>query len=339
MRKKTTQRKNKLNATITFAKTAIFVKVYYSIDEFTRLKNAVLTTGTFDGVHFGHRCILNRLNRVARNCNGESVLLTFNPHPRQVLQPNASIKLLSTLEEKIHRLRETGLDHLIVQPFTKSFSQTSSETFIRQLLVEKIGAKKLVIGYDHHFGRNREGSFENLKAHGTDYGFTVEEIPAQELDEIAISSTKIRSALADASVEQAAEWLGYKYTLQGKVVHGNQIGRNISFPTANLMINDLNKLIPGNGVFAVMAKRIHQPEKDNLMGMCNIGEKPTIGDGFRTIEVHLIDFNEDIYGEDLEITFVKKLRKETKFPDLDALKAQLEIDKTQAIEVLRQSIQ
>lgn len=306
------------------------MKVYYSIEEFSNIDNAVLTTGTFDGVHFGHRVILDRLNRVARNVNGESVLLTFNPHPRMVLRPDDDIKLLSIIDEKIVHLQKTGLDHLIVHPFTLAFSQMSSEDFIRKLLVEGIGAKKLVIGYDHHFGKNREGSFENLKKHETDYGFTVEEIPAQELDDVAVSSTKIRHALLDGDVEKAAQWLGYHYTIKGKVVKGNQIGRNISFPTANILVGDLNKLIPGNGVFAVTARRSNRPADQPLMGMCNIGEKPTIGDGFRTIEVHLFDFDETIYGESLEITFVKTLRKETKFADLNALKQQLEKDKLQA---------
>ncbi len=310
------------------------MKVYYSIDEFPRSENAVLTTGTFDGVHYGHRIILDRLNRVAESTGGESVLLTFNPHPRMVLRPNDNIKLLSTLDEKIVQLKKTGLNHLIVHPFTMAFSQMTSNDFIRKQLVEGIGAKKLVIGYDHHFGRNREGSFEHLKQHGQDYGFSVEEIPAQELDEVAVSSTKIRNALTDGNVERAAKWLGYHYTLSGKVVKGNQIGRNISFPTANILVSDLNKLIPGNGVFAVTARRHNRIEEPPLKGMCNIGEKPTIGDGFRTIEVHLFDFDDNIYGESLEITFVKTLRKETKFSNLDALKQQLEKDKENAVREL-----
>ncbi|MCH8546835.1 MAG: bifunctional riboflavin kinase/FAD synthetase [Cryomorphaceae bacterium] len=311
------------------------MKVYHSIEEFTRVNNVVLTTGTFDGVHFGHRTILNRLIRIAKECQGESVLLTFNPHPRIVLQPSSNIKLLCTLEEKIELLQKTGLDHLIIHPFTKSFSQTDSETFIQQLLVDKIGAKKLVIGYDHHFGKNREGSFENLKKSASTYGFSVEEIPAQELDDVTVSSTKIRQALIEGKVDKAEEWLGYHYRIRGKVVQGKQIGRSISFPTANIVVSDLNKLIPGNGVFAVRVKRLHQPENQLLLGMCNIGNKPTIGEGFRTIEVHLFDFNESIYGEELEVSFIKTLRHEEKFDNLDALKGQLEKDKTQALSVLK----
>lgn len=310
------------------------MKVYHSIEEFTRINNAVLTTGTFDGVHYGHRTILDRLIRIAKESKGESVLLTFHPHPRIVLQPSSDVKLLCTQEEKIELLQKTGLNHLIIHPFTKSFSQTDSETFIRQLLVEKIGAKKLVIGYDHHFGRNREGSFENLKKSASTYGFTVEEIPAQELDDVTVSSTKIRQALIEGQVEKAEEWLGYHYRIRGKVVRGKQIGRNISFPTANIVVSDLNKLIPGNGVFAVRVKRMHQPEEQALLGMCNIGNKPTIGDGFRTIEVHLFDFNESIYGEELEVSFVKTLRQEEKFADLEALKSQLKKDKAEALVIL-----
>ena len=310
------------------------MQVYYSIDEFPGARNVVLTTGTFDGVHFGHRSILQRLARIANETDGESVLLTFNPHPRLVLQPEADIKLLSTLEEKIDLLRETDLDHLIIHPFTREFSKISSLDFIRKLLVEKIGAKRLVIGYDHHFGHNREGSFAHLKADGSKYGFTVEEIPAQELNEVAVSSTKVRQALAEANVELAAEWLGYNYGLQGKVVKGQQIGHTLGFPTANIVVDDLNKRIPGEGVFAVTVQRMHMPEKPSMHGMCNIGVKPTLGQGFQTIEVHIFDFDESIYGERLDVRFVKKLRLEQKFASLDELKDQLQRDRALAKEVL-----
>ncbi|MCC5917063.1 MAG: bifunctional riboflavin kinase/FAD synthetase [Cryomorphaceae bacterium] len=305
------------------------MQVYYSIEEFPGVEKAVLTTGTFDGVHFGHRCILDRLQRIAGEIGGESVLLTFHPHPRSVLQPEANIKLLNTLEEKIERLRMTSLNHLIIHPFTIPFSQTSSKDFIR-LIVEKIGVKRLVIGYDHHFGHNREGSFSHLKKFGPQYGFTVEEIPVQELDEVAVSSTKVRNALSASDVEQAAKWLGYAYGLRGKVVHGEQLGHQLGFPTANIVVDDLNKRIPGNGVYAVEVRRMQAPDSEVLHGMCNIGNKPTLGKGFQTIEVHIFDFNERIYGERLDIRFVKKLRTEEKFSSLEGLREQLKRDEVQA---------
>ncbi len=305
------------------------MKVYYSIEEFKALDFAVVTTGTYDGVHLGHKTILNRLNKIAQESGGESVLLTFHPHPRQVLQPDVDIKLLNTQMEKIERLRETGLQHLIVQSFTKEFSRISSLDYVRGILVKQVGAKRLVIGYDHHFGRNREGSFEHLKEFGPVYGFTVEEIPAQELNEMAVSSTKIRKALSEGDVKAANRFLGYSYSLEGKVVRGNQIGATLGFATANIVVSDPNKLIPADGVYAVLVEWVSERGVFKK-AMCNIGHRPTIGGQFRTMEVHIFDFDGDIYGEMLIVHFKHRLREERKFESLEELKKQLVTDKLEA---------
>lgn len=302
------------------------MKVYHSIEEFNTLECAVVTTGTFDGVHVGHRKILQRLDEVAKANNGESVLLTFHPHPRTVLQPDMELKLLTNLEEKISLLEEAGLDHLIIHPFTLEFSRTSSLEFVRNLIVNKIGAKHLVIGYDHHFGRNREGSFEHLKEFGPVYGFDVEEISAQDVDDVNVSSTKIRQALHDGDVETAHSFLTYPYHITGWVVKGDQIGNTIGFPTANLEINDVHKLIPSDGVYTVEVKR----GNDTLLGMCNIGHRPTVHGTERRIEVHLLDFEGDLYGEKLVVLFHHRIRSEKKFDSVEELKSQLQQDELEA---------
>lgn len=305
------------------------MKVYHSIDEFNTCSNAVVTTGTFDGVHVGHRRILQRLVEVAKQVNGESVLLTFHPHPRTVLQPDLELKLLTNLDEKIRLLEATGLDHLIIHPFTLDFSRTSSLEFVRNLIVNKIGAKHLVIGYDHHFGRNREGSFDHLVEFGPVYGFDVEEIPAQDVDDVKVSSTKIRAALSEGDVESAAAYLTYPFLLTGRVVKGDQIGQTIGFPTANLEINDPNKLIPADGVYAV---KVNFPQRSDelALGMCNIGHRPTVHGTERRIEVNILDFDGNLYGEKLVIEFVSRIRSEQKFESVDELKNQLKKDEEDA---------
>lgn len=310
------------------------MKVYYSIDDFQKLDKAVVTTGTFDGVHIGHRKILAQLNKVAQNLGGESVLLTFFPHPRMVLQPDLDLKLINSQKEKIELLKSTGLDHLIIHPFTAEFSRTSSLDFVRNILVNQIGAKKLVIGYDHHFGRNREGSFEHLKEFGPLYGFEVEEIPAQDVEDTTVSSTKIRNAISEGVIETANQYLKYQFQLSGKVVEGEHIGRTIGFPTANLVVGDSYKIIPANGVYAVRVNFPNETEKPSLGGMCNIGIRPTFGGKFQTIEIHLFDFSEDLYGQQLEVHFIKSLRKEMKFDGPEALKSQLKEDEKAARLVL-----
>lgn len=306
------------------------MRVYYNLNTFVPLKNAVVTTGTFDGVHIGHQTILNRLTETAKLYNGESVLLTFSPHPRIVLNKDSDIKLLQSLEEKVDALEKMGLDHLIIHPFTLEFAKTSSKTFISDILKKGIGATQLVIGYDHHFGRNREGSFKHLKASSQQYGFNVEEIPAKDVDNIHVSSTKIRKALSVGDIKTANSYLSRPFSIIGKVIHGEKIGRSIGFPTANISIDDPYKIIPFNGVYAVdvYLEAYNSPFK----GMLNIGFKPTLDDGKQnlSIEVHIIDFEGDIYEEKIKVDFKVRIRDEKQFDSLDALKIQLQKDLEQS---------
>lgn len=299
------------------------MQVYQHIDEFHAAKDSVVTTGTFDGVHKGHQQVLSRMKEVAKKCDGETVLLTFFPHPRMVLFPDYKPLLLNTLEEKIALLEKSGIDHLIVHPFDREFSLLSSKEFISTILSEKLHTKKLVIGYDHHFGNNREGTFEHLKEFGPIYGFDVEEIPGKEVENLKVSSSKIRDALVKGKVEIAASLLGYNFELTGTVVKGRSVGRSIDFPTANILVNDFYKLIPGDGVYAVRVKR----GKEILKGMLNIGKRPTVDGKEHTIEVNILDFSGDLYGETLTLEFVKRLRDEIKFDGMEALKKQLIIDR------------
>ena len=290
-----------------------------------------MTTGTFDGVHFGHRKIIDRLKQLAQNCDGETVLLTFSPHPRMVLFPDdQDLKLLNTIEEKKHLLEKAGVQHLIVHPFTKEFSRISSINFVRDILFNELKIHKLVIGYNHHFGRNREGTFEHLQEFAPVYGFEVEEIPVQLLDNVGVSSTKIRKALFQGDVETAAEYLGYQYQLSGTVVKGNAIGRTIGFPTANLELGNAKKIIPADGVYSAWVK----VDGKSYKGMMNIGKKPTINNQARTLEVHLLEFEQDIYGEAICIEFVNKIRDEIKFTDILKLQQQLLLDKENVKKIL-----
>tara|TARA_B100000900_G_C20598334_1_gene724372 strand:- start:1882 stop:2808 length:927 start_codon:yes stop_codon:yes gene_type:complete len=308
------------------------VKVYSSIEEFQNVDRPIVTTGTFDGVHFGHRKIIDRLKKVAQNCNGETVLLTFSPHPRMVLFPDdQDLKLLTTIEEKKLLLEKVGIQHLIIHPFTKEFSRISSINFVRDILVNELKTHKLVIGYNHHFGRNREGTFEHLQEFASVYGFEVEEIQVQLLDNIGVSSTKIRKALFKGNVETAAEYLGYQYQLSGTVVKGNAIGRTIGFPTANIELHDYKKIIPNDGVYAVWVT----VDGLSYKGMMNIGKKPTINNQVRTLEVHLLEFEQDIYRRDVIIQFVKRIRDEIAFQEVSELKNQLEKDRALVLTILR----
>lgn len=305
------------------------MKVYFSLDDFNKLDTAVVTTGTFDGVHIGHRKILEQLNHVARKNKGESVLLTFNPHPRIVLQPGIDLKLINSQTEKIELLKSCGIDHLIIHPFTKEFSRTTSLSFVRNILVNTIGAKKLVIGYDHHFGRNREGSFEHLKEFGPVYGFDVEEISAEDVKNITVSSTKIRKALLEGDLKTANDFLGYNFPLGGQVVEGEKIGNTLGFPTANIVADESYKILPADGVYAVEVHFPAAPEK-RYFGMCNIGMRPTFSGKFKTIEAHIFNFNRNIYGEQIKLTFIDRLRGEHKFESMEKLKNQLQKDAVQA---------
>lgn len=308
------------------------MRIYHSLDDFSPVRNAVVTSGTFDGVHVGHQKILSRLTEVAKKNSGETVVITFWPHPRLVLYPNdTDLKLLNTFEEKAELIKAQGIQHLLRIPFTKEFSQQSSEEFITNILVDKIGTKKLVIGYDHHYGKNREGSFEQLKINGPKYGFDVEEISRQDVDHIVVSSTKIRRALETADLETATHLLGRPYGITGRVVKGDKIGRLMGFPTANIEIDSQHKLVPADGIYAVTVQHEHTV----FGGMLYIGYRPTIDGAKKSIEVNIFDFDKDIYGESLSIKFHQLIRGDSKFNDLEELKEQLKKDKDQALSVLK----
>ncbi len=314
------------------------MNVHHGIDNLTPLPHAVVTSGTFDGVHRGHQKILTRLTEVAHNNGGQSVVLTYWPHPRTVVSNDSqNLRLLSTLDEKIELLAQAGVDHLVVIPFTRSFSQLTSEEFIQRILIEKIGTKKLVIGYDHRFGRDREGGFDYIQAHQAEYGFEVEEIPRQDIEAVGVSSSKIRTALAEGNVRAANLFLGRSYNLTGTVVKGRQLGRTIGFPTANLQVDDPVKLIPANGVYAVDVQYKGQqlgastpgastPGASTLGGMTNIGFRPTVAGENQTVETYIFDFDNDIYGEHITLRFREFIRPEQKFSGLPALIEQLKKD-------------
>ena len=307
------------------------MKIYHGIDDFTRLDYAVVTSGTFDGVHVGHQKILNRLREIASRNNGETVVITFWPHPRLVLHPeDDTLKLLNTFEEKAELLKEQGIQHLIRIPFTKEFSQYTSEEFIQKILVETIGTKKLVIGYDHRFGHNREGSFEQLKINAPRYGFEVEEIPRQDVDHVGVSSSKVRKALEEGDIDTTTHFLARPYALTGRVVMGDKLGRLLGYPTANIEIDTKYKLIPADGIYAVTVLHEHTIYK----GMLYIGNRPTVNGTKRNIEVNIFDFAKDIYGESLTLYFHKLIRGDAKFSDLEGLKVQLGIDKQDALRIL-----
>ena len=306
------------------------MNVYYGIKDFTKLANAVVTSGTFDGVHLGHQKILNRLKEVAFETGGESVVITFYPHPRSVISPdNKTINLLSTLDEKIELLEKNGINHLVIIPFTREFSELSSEEFIQKILIETIGTKTLVIGFDHRFGKNREGGFDYLKENKVRYGFEIEEISRHDLENVGISSSKIRNALLNGDVPTADHFLGRNYSISGVIVKGKQLGRTIGFPTANIQVREIAKLIPADGVYAV---RVYYREEE-FGGMLNIGNRPTVDGTFKTIEVNIFNFDCEIYGENLKVEFILKIRNEQKFNGLDELKAQIAKDKETCLEI------
>ena len=309
--------------------------VHTDIADFKGVKRPVLTTGTFDGVHRGHRAIIERLIARARKEEGESVLFTFHPHPRMVLFPGDNdLKLLSTQEEKRALLEEAGLDHLLVVPFSRQFSRMHAIDYVRDVLVGSIGARAVVIGYDHRFGRNREGDLVLLRQLGEAYDIDVEEIPAQEVDHVKVSSTKIRQALLAGEVEAANELLGYSYPMSGVVVKGDQLGRTIGYPTANIGAFDACKLVPGDGVYAVSVAL-----KDAVCeGMLYIGERPTVSGGLqRNIEVNIFELNRDLYGEAITVRFLHRIRGDQRFESMEALRDQLHIDKRMALDHFNRS--
>ncbi len=300
------------------------MKIYKNIEDFKGVKNPIVTIGTFDGVHVGHQKIIDRMRAVANKVDGETVLLTFYPHPRLVIHPDSkNLRFINIQKRKIELLEKAGIDHLIIIPFTKEFSKLTSNQFIKEYIAEKIQARKLIIGYDHHFGKNRLGDFSILYDLGKKYNFEVEKIPAQDVENIAVSSTKIRKALNEGKIKIANNLLGYEYSITGVVVQGNKIGRTIGFPTANIELEDEYKLITANGVYA---SRVEY-EGVIYQGMSNIGVRPTVNHSDLTIEVNIFDFDKEIYGETISIYFVDRIRSEVKFDDLEALKTQLILDK------------
>ena len=308
------------------------MKVHQGNASFKPPRAAVVTSGTFDGVHIGHQKILGRLKQLARETGGETVVITFWPHPRMVLQPNdPAIQLLTTFEEKLELLEDFGIDHLVQIPFTEEFSQLSSEAFIQQVLVNKIATRYLVIGYDHHFGRNREGSFEYLKEHAAEYGFVVEEISRQDVDRVGVSSTKIRKALERGDAQTAHQYLGRPYRLSGKVIVGDKLGRDLGYPTANLQIDSPHKLIPADGIYAVQVGYAQQ----RYNGMLYIGHRPTIQGKTRNIEVNIFDFDQTIYGDELHVHLLEHIRGDMTFNTLEELAAQLSHDKEAVLGLLK----
>lgn len=305
------------------------MKIHRDLNSFYA-QNPVLTVGTFDGVHLGHRKIIARLIDLAKSINGESVIFTFDPHPRKIVSPSESnLRLLTTLNEKIELFDQSGIDHLIIYPFTPEFAQLTYEEFVEQILVGQIHTQSLVVGYDHKFGKNRKGDFGFLKNCADRLGFQIEKLDVLLMNESNISSTRIREAIQVGNFETANAFLGYSFALHGTVVEGQKLGRLIQFPTANIEASDPDKIIPGYGVYAVHVKVLNQ----TYHGMLNIGSRPTINNNadHRSIEVHLFDFDSDIYGESIELIFFTKLRKEQKFGSLDALKEQLTKDKAATI--------
>lgn len=312
------------------------MKTYKNLSEFKGAPNAVITTGTFDGVHLGHQKIIQQLVSLAKEKQGESIVFTFDPHPRHVIFPDDDqLKLLHNWEEKAAELEKLGVDHLIIHPFSLEFSRISATDYIRDILVATLQAKHLIVGYDHQFGRNREGDFGFLQEAQETYGFQVYEIPALDIDEVNVSSTKIRRALAEGQVDLAQQYLSRPYSLHGTVVQGNKIGTGIGFPTANLKPSFKYKLIPQTGVYAVEVERL----KDNTVhkGVMNIGYRPTINETNPSLhlEVHLLDFSDNLYDENLRVRFIQQLRREKKFDSFDALKSQIAEDVKQAVECMK----
>lgn len=300
------------------------MKVYNHIDEFSANVKPVVTIGIFDGVHLGHQKIIKKLIESACSLNSEAVLLSFFPHPRTILQPEkGDLRLINTLDEKISLLDSLGLQNIIIHPFDINFSNIPAEEFIQRILVDKLKVKKLIIGYDHHFGKDRRGTFDQLKKDSIKFNFELEEIPPQDIHDINISSSKIRTSLFEGNVILANEFLGYEYFMRGTVVRGDQIGRSIDFPTANIYIEEKYKLIPHDGVYAVKVK----VKNEWHHGMLNIGHRPTVHGKDFSIEVHIFNFNDDIYEETIQVNLVKRIRNEIKFDNLNLLKTQLKKDK------------
>jgi riboflavin kinase/FMN adenylyltransferase len=310
------------------------LNVFPSISEFNSSKKTIVTIGTFDGVHIGHQKIIEKLIQETKKADCESLILTFFPHPRMVLNGSSSIKLLNTINEKSSLLEKMGLDNLVIHPFDKKFSNLSAEEFVKTILVDSFNIKKIIIGYDHRFGNNRAANIDDLISFGKKYDFEVEQISAQEIDSVSVSSTKIRDAITDGNMIIANEFLGYDYILSGKIITGKQLGRTIGFPTANIKIEENYKLIPKNGVYIVKS---HLQEK-TVFGIMNIGLNPTVNGEDLSIEVHFLDFEADLYNKNITVSVIDRIRDEQKFTSIDLLKAQIQEDKNYAISFIKKRI-
>jgi riboflavin kinase/FMN adenylyltransferase len=307
------------------------MRIYHHIDEFTAVKNAVVTIGTFDGVHIGHRKIISGIKELADSIGGETVILTFFPHPRMILHPeDESLKLITTITEKAQLMEQLGVDHLIITPFSRDFSNQTAEGYIRDVLINKIGTKKIVIGYDHRFGKDRQGGLDDLLKLGPVYGFDVVEIPEQDINEVAISSTRIRNALLSDKIDLANSYLGYPFFITGTVIRGDQLGRQLGYPTANIVVEEKYKLIPADGIFAVTVNVAGIEHK----GMAYIGSRPTVNGLTHNIEVNIFDFDQEIYNQPIRMEFHHYVRGDIKFSSLDELKVQLAKDKEDVLALL-----
>ncbi len=298
------------------------MRIFDNLKSYSSEKESILTIGTFDGVHIGHNKILKRLIQDSKKNNLSSLVMTFFPHPRMILNKSHEIKMIDTIDEKINLLEKTGLGNLIIHPFDNNFSKIRAKEFVKEILVKKLKIKEIIIGYDHKFGKDREASVEDLKKFGKDYMFTVKEIPAQEIDSIAISSTKIRNAILNGEIEKCNKFLGRNFILTGKVVYGEGLGKKIDFPTANIEIKETYKIIPKNGVYLVKTKI----NSNTYFGMMNIGIRPTVGGTNKSLEIHFFNFKDNIYGKNVSIEIIKKIRDEEKFSSIDQLKIQLKKD-------------
>lgn len=307
------------------------MKIFHSIKEFSSPKKTILTLGTFDGVHIGHKKILEKLIQNTLDQKYESLVLTFFPHPRMILQESSEIKLLNTIPEKIDLLEKIGIQNLVIHPFDENFSRLTAEEFVSSVLVDQFKIHKIIIGYDHRFGRNRTANIDDLIEFGKKYGFEVEQISAQEIDDISVSSTKIRNALKEGNMSLANEYLGYDYFLTGKIVKGKQLGRTIGFPTANLKIEEDFKLIPLNGVYVV--KSII--ENKTVYGMMNIGFNPTVSGEDLSIEINYLDFNANLYDKTIKVSILERIRGEEKFDSIELLKKQLEEDRKNTLAYIK----
>lgn len=307
------------------------MKVHFGINSLQDIKNPIITVGTFDGVHFGHQKILNRLKKIAKKNKGETVLLTFDPHPRKVLFNDQHLKLINTLDEKINILEKLGLDHLVVYPFSKEFSKLTAREYVEELLVKKLNTHTLVIGYDHHFGNDRMGNIDLLKQLQSTFNYELVEITAHEIDEIKISSTKIRNSIENGNVKIVYDYSGNHLQFSGKVIKGQGIGKTINYPTANLQLISQDKILPANGVYAIKCKL----KSEILNGVMNIGLRPTLNNSSEVnIECHLFNWDQDIYNEILHVNVIERIRDEIKFPDITDLKKQISKDTKTAQKIL-----